>query len=107
MVVLYIASGFFIGAFGPSDFDRMVPDKYNRGVQQETKDILGMFGDDPDPSVTTTRFGSGEVFGRARGICGMCREVRQPGKRETKSGWSQNGQRRQGERGNYEQLQVL
>ena len=36
-----------------------------------------MFGDDPDPTVTTVRVGSGTTFGRAREEgCGLTREVR-------------------------------
>ena len=36
-----------------------------------------MFGDVPDPSVTTTRVGSGTIFGRAREEGrGLMREVR-------------------------------
>ena len=36
-----------------------------------------MFGDDPDPTVTKVRFGSGTTFGRAREEgCGLTREVR-------------------------------
>ena len=42
--------------------------KWLRGVQQRTEDIRGMFGDDPDPSVVTVRFGFGEVLDeQARG----------------------------------------
>ena len=33
-----------------------------------------MFGDDPDSSVTTTRFGFGVVFGRAQDGVGGCAE---------------------------------
>ena len=36
-----------------------------------------MFGDDPDPAVTTVRVGSGTIFGRAREEGrGLTREVR-------------------------------
>ena len=36
-----------------------------------------MFGDDPDPSVTTARVGSGTTFGRVRDeVRGLTREVR-------------------------------
>ena len=36
-----------------------------------------MFGDDPDPTVTTARVGSGTTFGRARDDGrGLTREVR-------------------------------
>ena len=35
-----------------------------------------MFGDDPDPTVTTARVGFGTTFGRARGeVRGLTREV--------------------------------
>ena len=40
-----------------------------RGVQQRIKDIRGVFGDDPDPSVVTVRFGFGEVsYMHTRGL---------------------------------------
>ena len=36
-----------------------------------------MFGDDPDPTVTTVRVGSGTAFGRAREeVRGLTREFR-------------------------------
>ena len=36
-----------------------------------------MFGDDPDPTVTTARVGSGTISGRVREEgCGVTREVR-------------------------------
>ena len=36
-----------------------------------------MFGDDPDPTVTTARVGSGTTFGHTREEgCGLMREVR-------------------------------
>ena len=37
-----------------------------RKVQQRAGGILGMFGHDPDPTVTTVQVGSGTTFGRAR-----------------------------------------
>ena len=33
-----------------------------------------MFGDDPDPMVTTARVGFGTTAGRARGVEALCRE---------------------------------
>ena len=33
-----------------------------------------MFGDDPDPTVTTVRVGSGTTFGCARGVDALCKE---------------------------------
>ena len=35
-----------------------------------------MFGDDPDTTVATVRVGFGKTFRRARGGCGLTREVR-------------------------------
>ena len=45
-----------------------------------------MLGDDPNPTVTATRFEFGGVFGRAQegGAC-LCREVKWFDKRETKN----------------------
>ena len=67
--LIYKASGFVIGEFGPSDFNRMVPNKQSRASKQRTKDILGMIGDDPDPLVMTARVGFGELSDtHARGL---------------------------------------
>ena len=33
-----------------------------------------MFGDDPDPTVMTTRFEFGGSFGHARGVDALCKE---------------------------------
>ena len=56
-----------------------------------------MFGDDPDPTVATTRVGSAEVSdAHARGRCTVQRDSGL-GKRENEEqGWSRNGQRKQG-----------
>ena len=55
-----------------------------------------MFGDDPDPTVTTARFGFGEVSEAREGDGAKCREGRWFDKRETKHGWTEISQRRQG-----------
>ena len=44
-----------------------------------------MFGDDPDPTVTTNRVGYGTTFGRAGGDRGRTREVSWFDKREPKT----------------------
>ena len=46
----------------------MVENKMLRESKQINEDILGMFGDDPDPLVTTERVGVGTTFERARGV---------------------------------------
>ena len=50
------------------------------------EDVLGMFGDDPDSSVTIARFGLGTVFRRARegGFVGLIEQ-----ERRERSGWSE------------------
>ena len=54
-----------------------------REVQQINADVLGMFGDDPNPMVTTARVGSGTAFGRAREEGrGLTRELSLPGSRQ-------------------------
>ena len=56
-----------------------------------------MFGDDPDSSVTTTRFGFGAVFGHAKRGGELAREVRWSGSRgKQKPDWSRNSQLKQG-----------
>ena len=68
-----------------------------------------MFGDDPDPTVTTTRVGFGTNFGRARGGDALCKEglrFKQEGKRRTRL-VSEGSTEARGERGNYERMQVL
>ena len=75
--LIYKASGFVIGAFGPSDFNRTVPVKKARASKQRIEDILGMFADDPDPTVMTARVRFGTTFGRARDEGrGLMRDVR-------------------------------
>ena len=44
-----------------------------------------MFGDDPNPTVTTNRVGYGTTFGRAGGDRGLMREVSWFDKREWKA----------------------
>ena len=44
-----------------------------------------MFGDDPNPTVTTNRVGYGTTFGRAGGDRGLTREVSWFDKREPKT----------------------
>ena len=57
---------FDLGVYCPSDRNRT--DGKNRlgSPINKNRDVLYMFGDDPDPSVTTARVGSGTTFGRAR-----------------------------------------
>ena len=50
--------------------------------KQIIADVLGMFGDDPNPTVTTARVGSRTAFERAREEGrGLTREVKLPGGR--------------------------
>ena len=67
-----------------------------------------MFGDDPNPTVTTNRVGYGTTFGRARGGGWLAREVSWFDKREPKTRLvSERSTKTRGERGNYERMQVL
>ena len=66
-----------------------------------------MFGDDPNPTVTTTRVGFGTIFGRARGGGWLCREgqtVRQ--ERIENPVRLRMVNERKGRHGNYERMQV-
>ena len=78
-----------------------------------------MLGDEPDPSVTTTRVGFGKAFGRARGVVSegstktKCLTTG-PGedRRETKSKVAsvvglETVNESKGGRGNYQRMQVL
>ena len=48
------------GKFGSSDRNPMVEIKKRlRLSNKENRDVLGTFGDDPDPTVTTARVGFG------------------------------------------------
>ena len=64
-----------------------------------------MFEDESDPSVTTARVGFGTASDARKGVGVRCAE--EQGDRVQGGGWYQNGQRRQGERGNYERVRVL
>ena len=51
-------------------------------AKQIIADVLGMFGDDPNPTVTAARVGSGTAFRRASEEGrGLTRELRLPGGR--------------------------
>ena len=66
-----------------------------------------MFGDDPNPTVTTNLFRYGTTFGRARGVGWLCREgqtVRQ--ERIENPVRLRMVNERKGGRGNYERMQV-
>ena len=52
-----------------------------------------MFGDDPDPTVTTERVGFGAGFVHARGVWVLCKEGQTVGQQQ--NGRSEKGQRRQ------------
>ena len=68
-----------------------------------------MFGDDPNPTVTTNRVGYGTTFGHAGGDRGLTREVSWFDKREPKTRLvsERSTKARGGGRGNYERVQVL
>ena len=67
-----------------------------------------MFGDDPNTTVTTNRVGYGTTFGRAGGERGLTREVSWFDKREPKTRLvPERSTKTRGERGKYEQMQVL
>ena len=73
--------------FGSSDYNRTVENKILRESKQINEDILGMFGVDPDPSVTTAWFGFGAVSdAHARGHvhCTERLRFRQEGKQRTR-----------------------
>ena len=56
-----------------------------------------MFGDDPDPLVTTARVVYREVFGRMQeGVGGCTERLGGTTRGKHKHGWSRNGQRKQG-----------
>ena len=56
-----------------------------------------MFGDDPDPMVTTERFGFGTASdAHTRGLCTVQRDSGLGQRANEEQGWSRNGQRKQG-----------
>ena len=85
MDLIFITDENSLGRLGPSDRNRTVTNKIARESKRETDDDLEMFGDDPDPSVVTVRFGFGEVSGeQARGRA-LSKEIKRPDKRDSKN----------------------
>ena len=75
MDLIFITDENSLGRLGPSDRNRTVTNKIARESKRETDDDLEMFGDDPDPSVVTVRFGFGEVSDARKGVGGCAERV--------------------------------
>ena len=68
MDLIFITDEHSLGRLGPSDRNRTVANKIDREFKRETDDDLEIFGDDPDPSVVTVRFGFGAVSDTRNGL---------------------------------------